>query len=387
MKLSSEKTEYYSRKGGLFTAEEILQQPQTWLKTAALIGERKAQINAFLDEAFAEECDVVLTGAGTSEFVGNSAFPFLNRLLDQKVRSAGSTDIVPCPQSYIDPKVNTLLVSFARSGNSPESIGAVDCANAVSDKVYHLIITCNKDGQLSKAGQNDEHYCTILLPEETNDRGFAMTSSFSCMLLACVCCFMQYKGLDYEPTVKMLADKAESFLTAKASYLHDIVKEYDYGRIIYLGSECLKGISQESALKTCELTAGTVMTTYDSTMGFRHGPKSVVKDNSLVVVYVSDDPYTRQYDLDIVKEIHEEGIGKIMTVSGTTVNEGSDYAICFENDQAVDNVFLGLEFIMVGQILALMKSLAVNNTPDDPCSTGQVSRVVHGVKIYSYKQK
>ena len=53
-----------------------------------------------------------------------------------------------------------------------------------------------------------------------------------------------------------------------------------------------------------ELTAGRVtmcMTLHP--MGFRHEPKSIVDDTTLTVVYLSDEAYTRQYEVGILKEI------------------------------------------------------------------------------------
>ena len=125
-----------------FTLTEIYQQPATWEKTCSQIREHKDELKKFIDQVITrDDFDVILTGAGTSEFVGNALFPHLAGLLDHKVKSYGTTDIVATPEAYLSRTKPTLLISFGRSGNSPESVGAVDAAEAVCDNVYHLFVT------------------------------------------------------------------------------------------------------------------------------------------------------------------------------------------------------------------------------------------------------
>ena len=378
--------------GCFYTSKEIHQQPDTWLKTYSQIKKEKDAIAFFINKVIEEDdFDIILTGAGSSEFVGNATFPFLNYLNDFKVKSYATTDIVACPEDYLSKTKPTLLISFGRSGNSHESLGAVEVATSICKNIYHLFITCNHEGALSKYAQCKDNCYVINLTEETNDQSFAMTSSFTNMYLALILIFM----LDRLDEAKLIVDdlivKTKKFHKEDFKIIEKIVDEYAFSRIVYLGSNCLKGISQESALKLCELTAGKIMTTFDSCMGFRHGPKSVVCPFSLEVVYLSDDPYTRKYDLDIVKEMaHERKDNKILVVSSYNDQEAlkyADYFISFDNDYLYDNVFLGLEYINVAQLIAMYKSIKLGIKPDTPCPSGVVNRVVKGVNIYPYIRK
>lgn len=90
-----------------------------------------------------------MTGAGTSGFVGETCEPYLKRLLDKKVEAIATTDLVANPKNYFIKDVPTLLISFARSGNSPESIHAVKLANEIVKELYQVIITCNESGKLA----------------------------------------------------------------------------------------------------------------------------------------------------------------------------------------------------------------------------------------------
>ena len=375
-----------------WTVKEIYQQPATWEKTCRQIEEHKDEIQKFIDQVITQEdFDVILTGAGTSEFVGNALFPHLTGLLNYKVKSYGTTDIVATPEAYLSRTKPTLLISFGRSGNSPESIGAVDAAESVCDNIYHLFVTCNKDGALSKRAESTEHCYAINLTPETHDQSFAMTSSFSNMYLATYLCFHLNELDKVVAEVRKIAAAGQSFLDNQYSIPQTIVNEYDFNRIVYLGSNTLKGTSQESALKMLELTAGRVVTMYDTPLGFRHGPKSIIDDNTLTVVYLSDDAYTRQYEIDLIKEMSGQRKGNkivaVMSKADEAVAALVDYTVVYGLEEDHENVQLGLDYILFAQTLAVLKSLSLSITPDNPCPTGEVNRVVKGVTLYPYTRK
>ena len=375
-----------------FTLSEIYQQPATWEKTCRQIKEHKDELQKFIDQVIkCEDFDVILTGAGTSEFVGNALFAHLSQLLDHKVKSYGTTDIVATPEAYLSRTKPTLLISFGRSGNSPESVGAVDAAESVCDNVYHLFVTCNKDGALSKRAAETQNCYAINLTDETHDQSFAMTSSYSNMYLATYLCFHLNELPEVFTKVQAIAEAGQSFLDKGYGVAQDIVDSYDFKRIVYLGSNTLKGTSQESALKMLELTAGRVVTMYDTPMGFRHGPKSIVDDTTLTVVYLSDDAYTRQYEIDLLKEMSGQRKGNkivaVMSKEDEAVKALVDHTVVFGLKEDYENILLGLDYIMFAQTLAVLKSLSLQITPDNPCPTGEVNRVVKGVTLYPYTRK
>ena len=375
-----------------FTVSEIYQQPATWEKTCRQIAEHKDEIQKFIDQVITcDDFDVVLTGAGTSEFVGNALFPHLTGLLNYKVKSYGTTDIVATPEAYLSRTKPTLLISFGRSGNSPESVGAIDAAESVCDNVYHLFVTCNKNGALSKRADTTDNCYAINLTDETHDQSFAMTSSFSNMYLATYLCFHLSELDKVTADVRKIIAAGQEFLDNNFGTAQKIVVEYDFKRIVYLGSNTLKGISQESALKMLELTAGKVVTMYDTPLGFRHGPKSIIDDTTITVVYLSDDPYTRQYEIDLIKEMSGQRKGNkivaVMSSQDDAVAALVDYTVVYGLDEKYENVLLGLDYILFAQTLAVLKSLSMSITPDNPCPTGEVNRVVKGVTLYPYTRK
>ncbi len=433
-------------KKAVFTAKEILQQPQTWAVTIAQLRSAWEPLQAFIAGAMEDpECRVILTGAGTSEYVGNALLPALLSPLGERVSSLGTTDIVASPKLFLPAERPVLLVSFARSGNSPESVGAVKAADRICGQVKHLFITCNADGALAKMAEGRTDCFSLVLAPETNDRSFAMTSSFTNMYLAALLAFSgagaaksdalaaAAAGAGEEPAAASAAAAAFDdvaggmpldrviaagavFGTSGYEAIRQFLRENDFDRIVYLGSDSLKGIAQESALKILELTAGQVVALHDSPMGFRHGPKSVIDDRTVSVVFVSEDPVTRRYEMDLLAEIYRDrGDGKVIAVASVAdeaVRANSDLVLavpvgvpvdeCSGTDGApadgapaagdpadspagagyVPNSLLALPYVMVAQTLALLCSLWLGVTPDNPCPTGEVNRVVRGVTIY-----
>ena len=188
--------------------------------------------------------------------------------------------------------------------------------------------------------------------------------------------------------IEKICVATENFLDNQYGVAQKIVDEFKFERIVYLGNIALKGVSQESALKMLELTAGQVATMYDSPLGFRHGPKSIIDDTTLTVVYLSDDAYKRQEEVDLIKEMGPQRKGNKIAVVMNTPCEGLDelvdYQLVMDCGKATENVFLGFEYIAFAQTLAALKSLSLNITPDNPCPTGEVNRVVKGVTLYPY---
>lgn len=363
------------------TEQEIGQQPQAWRQLTAELAGRSPEIQAFLDPILAEpELRIVLTGAGSSAFAGELLAPALSRRLRRRVDAVATTDLVSNPRDALAEQVPTLLVSFARSGNSPESLAATDLADRLLPQVQHLLITCNEDGELARRHDQQPGSLTLLMPAITNDRGFAMTSSFTSMVLAART-VLSGGDVDHALTERLAA--AAEWMNERRPDLRQLAAAR-YQRVVYLGSGPLRGAARESALKLLELTAGEVISYYDSALGFRHGPKSVLRDGTLVVVYVSNDPYTRQYDADIVAEVRAAlGTENVLVISGQAADAAADpFTWSLPDLDQVDDDMLALPGLVAAQWFAYESSVALGLTPDNPFPNGEVNRVVTGVTIH-----
>jgi tagatose-6-phosphate ketose/aldose isomerase len=376
--------------GASITAEEIKQQPDLWDETYLLYTKKRGEIQAFLQKLAEkhERIRVIFTGAGTSAYVGDTVTPYLNGKVNEKkweLLSVPTTTLVSNPHEFLKADFPTLLVSFARSGNSPESVAAVELAEQMVTRFYQLTITCANDGELAIRAKGNENNLLLLMPEGANDQGFAMTGSYSCMTLTALLVFDPLLLEEKGSIVQTIRQMGESVIRREK----DIQKiiDRDFERIIYLGSGSLEGLAREAQLKVLELTAGKIVTAFDSPLGFRHGPKSFVNEKALVFIFVSNHPYTRQYDLDMLNELQRDNIANYICaieVDGKTNYDGNTF-LFGRDDQSVPDAYLALPFVMIGQTVSLLASVKVGNTPDTPSPTGTVNRVVKGVSIYEYK--
>lgn len=373
--------------GAEYTATEIRQQPRLWKETFSIVEAMKGEIEKFLNKVVTKDIRIVLTGAGTSDYVGDTVVLSLAKKLGVRVEAIATTDLVSNPHEYVEEDTKTLLVSYARSGNSPESVGAFDIfQNNVKD-IYQLVITCNEDGALSKKSKELDNSLVILMPKESNDKSFAMTSSFSCMTMATLLAF-DIKNLELNnKIVDVICEQAENILENQWSDVKELV-EYGCGRVVYLGSGALKGLVQEMALKNLELTSGKTVTVCESVLGFRHGPKSIIDDNTLIIFMNSTNEYSNLYDMDLIKEINgDSGNHKLAVISYNNKEEIEN--VCTKyitvNGKEVPEIFTIFNYMLYGQMFGLFSSLKLGISPDNPRPDGTVNRVVKGVIIHEYK--
>ena len=370
--------DYIEKNDAHNTYYEICQQAEKWKEVYALYEQRKEKIEEFLAKV-GSDVKIIFTGAGTSEYVGNILNEYLKSLGTYDFSSIPTTDLVSCPYLHFKKDQKTLLVSFARSGNSPESLAAVKLGEQIVDDFYNMALTCAPDGKLALKLKDDDKSFVFIEPEGTNDKGFAMTSSFSSMLLTGLLIFD--KRDDKKELVESIAKTCKAIIADKENI--EKLVNFDFERIIYLGSGPLYKLTNEARLKILELTAGEVASLYESSMGFRHGPKSFVNDKTLVVSFISKNSYTRKYDLDILEETFADKIAKrIIAIANEEIN--GDFEKLIYKNQINEDIYLALPYIVIAQLISLITSLRVGNTPDNPSKSGTVNRVVKGVEIHEY---
>lgn len=364
-------------KASTATLAEIYQQPQAWTELIAGLETARPCIDAFLARALADESTrIILTGAGTSAFVGLIAAESLRRGLGRRVDAVSTTDLVADPRSILAEDLPVLLVSFARSGNSPESLAATALIDQLAPTAHHLIITCDASGSLARGYREREDSLVLDMPQQTNDTGFAMTSSFTSMLLASLISLRP----ELASSIPAVVDAAEQVL-AQQDTLEALLDE-SAERIVYLGSGALQGLARESALKTLELTAGRIAAFHDSPLGFRHGPKAIVDDTTTVIVFRSAEPYTAQYDDDLIAELRGDRPEQVLVI-GAATDGPADIALPGLDD--VDDAVRAAAFVIVAQLLAHASSVRHGRTPDNPFPDGTVNRVVQGVRIHPHR--
>ena len=382
--------EELQRLGADITTREIYQQPEVWQEAFEHYKAQAADIAAFLKkiEDKHDYIKVIFAGAGSSAYVGDTLTPYFRQIYDERkwnFNAIATTDIVANPLVYLKREVPTVLVSFARSGNSPESVATVDLAKELVDDLYQITITCAAQGKLAQQAQDDEKNLLLLQPEASNDAGFAMTSSFSSMMLTALLVFDRADLAQKEAKVAALLQLSQDVLERVAD-VQQLV-DLDFSRVIYLGAGPFFGLAHEAQLKILELTAGQIATMYESPVGFRHGPKSLINQDTVVLVFGSADAYTKAYDLDLVQEVADDGIvrGLVLLTDREEQLEGVEQVV-LSTQEPLEDSYRIFPYIVYAQLFALLSSLKVKNRPDTPSPTGTVNRVVQGVIIHSLGQ-
>jgi tagatose-6-phosphate ketose/aldose isomerase len=370
-------------KNAFNTANEISGQPELWKNIATKVIQEQKEIQLFISSVSSKVQRIILTGAGTSAYIGMSVRSIFQNQFNIITEDIPTTQIVTHPSAYLISSIPTLVISFARSGNSPESIAAVQLADSIIKNCYHLIITCDSDGKLARYNPKSEHY-KFILPKEANDKSLAMTGSYTGMMLAAMM-IAHVKGLnEILPQVELLQQYVRLAITKYAKTLQKISSK-DFKRAVFLGSGPLIGVATEGHLKLQELTDGKIICKNDSFLGFRHGPKAVTNKDTLLIYIFSSSAYVHLYEKDLVndmkngqKALAEIGISLIKPKPGIL-----DYELYFtDTENLLREEFLAVISIVPCQMLAFFKSLQLGLQPDSPSTSGAISRVVKGVKIY-----
>lgn len=369
---------------GMHTAREIAQQPDLWADIFAQMEQSKEELSQFLTPVLENVNRIILTGAGTSSFIGITLRGLYQRKFGVVTEALATTDIVSHPNDFLIPEIPTLFISFARSGNSPESVAALTLADEIIHSCFHLIITCGSEGKLARESVGKQNRFVIVLPERANDMSLAMTSSYTGMLLAGIL-LAHFRDLQAERlSVEKLIRYGRTILTDQTPLVSRIAA-YDFKRAIFLGSGPLLGTAEEAQLKLQEFTDGKVICKHDSYLGFRHGPKAVVDEKSLLVYFLSNNRYAVQYELDLIRSMRKGTVPLLeVVISKSPVSElKADRMIHLCDDDAdMEEEYLAVCFILFAQLVGFFKSIELGLSPDSPSASGSISRVVEGVNIY-----
>ncbi|TVQ02734.1 MAG: SIS domain-containing protein [Balneolaceae bacterium] len=375
--------------GGLHTAMEIEAQPELWKKIRDKFFVERNSILKFIEPVLGEPgLEIVLTGAGSSAFIGQSVNHIFSSKFNVPAKAIPTTTLVTHFRQYIDLNKPVLFISFARSGNSPESNAVVSLAETFCSKCWHIAITCNADGELATTVQKLPNGLNIVLPPESEDAGLAMTGSFTGMMLAAIA-LANIKQKKFDPGLfdfDKVSELGANLISGQMTNLEEL-SALPFSRIIFLGSGPLLGIAEESHLKVQELSDGQIVGKFDSFLGFRHGPKAIINNETLVVCLFSDDDHVFQYEKDLALQIKQDN--EALALLGVfpskekslTLNLGHEIVISNANESTPFDLWLPV-YVLPAQIIGFFKSLNLGLQPDKPSKSGTITRVVKGVTIY-----
>jgi tagatose-6-phosphate ketose/aldose isomerase len=364
------------------TIREICQQPATWPATAQALRVFREE----LAEVVSGCQRIVLTGSGSSQYAGECAAPALRKDLRRPVEVQGGGELLLCPSASVADEP-TLVVSLARSGESPESAAVVRTLLETEPRTIHLILTCNANGKLAREFAGDPRVRAVSLSDEVHDRSLVMTSSFTNLTLSA-----RFLGwLDRTDEFIALTGRLDAAGRRLLTDWPDRLGEFVSGginRIVFMGDGCRFGAAREAALKVLEMTGGKIATMAETFLGLRHGPMCFVNERTLLVCFLSTDPLIRAYEHDLIRELDAKRLGARKLLAsvgdpGAGLCKGSDLAVSYElPNQDVEDADLALLDVMIGQILGFHRCRAEGLQPDSPSERGIISRVVSDFRIH-----
>ena len=376
------------RRGLTYTPQEIKQQPSTWLETFQNLRALQTDLQTFLKDcglnrAGNDRLIVTLIGAGTSDYIGRAVAALLRKEWRCHVQTAPSTDLITEMDGLVGsvPEgTRHLWISFSRSGDSFEGVNVIQNALQKYPDINHLIITCNASGQMANAlADGRPNVFCIALDDKVNDRGLAMTSSFTNMVVAGQCLAHIWNIDAYQPILESLS-AAEANVLPETAELACRIAEKNHSRICFLGSGSLKAVGDESALKVMELTAGHFSVMSESFLGLRHGPLSWLNHESLVVGFLSNDVEKVRFELGVLEELNKKSVaGNILAVlpqRNPAASDFADHELILNIPKCLDDKYRPPLDVLFAQCLGLFASLRRGLKPDAPSSDGKIQRVV-----------
>jgi tagatose-6-phosphate ketose/aldose isomerase len=370
------------------TPREISQQPETWRNTYQRSRERLADLKALLRGTVPNSSRTVyMIGAGTSDYAGRALAPLLRQQWKCDAWALPSTSVLTDFDDFHRSGREYLWISFSRSGDSPEGVALLQRVLEQHPAIRQMVITCNQNGQMAQlCARYPDRSLALILDDAVNDRGLAMTSSFTNMLVAGQC-LAHFENLDsFGDTVAQMSEIGAQFLPA-ASEVAAAITTLGCPRACFVGSGALRAVADESALKVVELSAGKVTTLAETPLGLRHGPMSSVDNQALFIAYLSSEPRRRGYELDLLREIDRKRLGRVravVTVPGIDdVSPLSDYCLSLDCPTNFPDLYRPVLDVMFGQLIGLFASMRSGLKPDQPSPNGAITRVVQPIKLYS----
>jgi D-galactosamine 6-phosphate deaminase/isomerase len=370
------------RLGYFHTLREICQQPWTWLRTC----DRMIALRDGLRKDVAGIRSLALTGSGSSEYAAECVCLQLQNELGVCTESISGGALLMYGGKTLPRGRPGLLVSLARSGDSPESSAAVELLLGTEPEFRHLVVTCNEQGSLARAWRAHEKVHVITLPAETQDKSLVMTSSFTNLLLAARFIGMLERPDKYRKLCQRLSQITKELMRSSFDVLAKIAAA-DFRRAVFLGSGSRFAASREAALKMLELTAGRVTTLCETYLGFRHGPMSYVQEDTLIVCDLSCDSTIRAYELDLLQELDRKKLGLSKVIVGenipdSAVRDGDEVIECRGLNELGDEETATVH-VVVAQLLSFFRCLEEGLQPDSPSEGGIINRVVEKFPLHT----
>jgi glucosamine--fructose-6-phosphate aminotransferase (isomerizing) len=340
---------------GKYTREEIFSQPEAWEEALDLLRLWAGDLQDFSKQA--KTGQIIFTGCGSTYYLSLAAAVLFQRLTSIPARGMPASEVwLSAPNAFLSDD-ETILVAISRSGETSETLQAsMEFRARQHGRIISMV--CTPGSSLASAGT-----INLIFPSGV-ERSVAQTRAFSTLYLGVMGLSSIWAGrMDLFEQMRRLPSVGKKILTQYSYLAEELGKNMDIDRVYFLGSAERYGLACELNLKMKEMSL-----THSEAfhfLEFRHGPKAMVNDQTLVVGLVSE--RHAKHEMAVLAESAELG-AEILTI-------GEDEAEVSFNS-GLEEVNRNLLYLPFGQMLAYERSMAKGFDPDQPMHLDQV------VKLY-----
>jgi glucosamine--fructose-6-phosphate aminotransferase (isomerizing) len=327
---------------GEHTLEEIMSQPEAWLAALADIEARSSKLEGIRLSGYDE---VLFTGCGSTFYLAVAAATLLREQTGVAAKGLPASEIWFYPLSAYSPQKNTLLVAVSRSGTTTETVRAVE---SFKQKATGTVLTlcCYPESELAGLGDFN-----LVLPSG-QERSIAQTRAFSVLYLVTVA-LMQLWSHRESASLSGLAEVCRRLLADRAELARRVGSDTRLERFYFLGSGARYGLACELSLKMKEMTLSHSEPFHF--LEFRHGPQSMVDENTLIIGLVSEQ--NASSERAVLAEMKDRG-ASILSLA----EQEADIPFQSGVPESLRNVL----YLPVIQLMAFERSIAKGLNPDRP---------------------
>jgi len=344
---------------GAHSLAEILSQPECWKACLAKLHESR-ELERVRDR-FGDARGWLLIGCGSSYYVALAAAATISSLTKVPARAIPASEILLYPDLALAPAKDWVPVLISRSGRTSEVLQATELLAA--RKFPTLAITCAPNQRLEKMAT-----LTVSLPS-ADEQSTVMTRSFSSMLLTLQALAAVLAGdANFSAALDQMPGAAQASGVELPRRIREFVHAHSFDDYVCLGQGPFYGLACEYALKVMEMSLSYAQSFH--TLEFRHGPKSIVNPETLLVFFLSEGGY----------EAESELLGEMKSLGATilAVANRADARVRGAADLVVE---LSLDLpelarlalaLLPGQLLGLYTGLHKGLDPDTPRNLSRV---------------
>jgi glutamine---fructose-6-phosphate transaminase (isomerizing) len=346
---------------GTHSLAEILSQPEFWGRCLDALA--KAGPLTEVRQPFRSANEWLFIGCGSSYYIALAAAASWSSLTGMRARAIPASELLLFPELVLAGTSDLAAVVISRSGQTSEAVRAAQMLEREKD-IRVLAVTGTPNQPL-------EQSATVTLPlPPCDEQSTVMTRSFSSMLLG-----LQYLAgcqaddSTFLKSLRRLPGLAQQAMDNLYPRVSDFIRARQFADFVCLGQGPFYGLACETALKVTEMSVSYGQSFH--TLEFRHGPKSIVAPETLVIFLLSEQGYDAE--CDVLHEVKRLG-GTTLTIANRAdarARNASDLLIEFNFD--LPEVARVAPYVFAGQLIGLNTGLKKGLDPDNP---RHLSRVV-----------